>query len=357
MQRDPASRYRSAREFAADLEAFIRGGTVSARPTTLLNRLPLYARRHLTPSALVLIAITFTTLALVVRTMDNVQEVRAGLDPMEVRDTLRRALLWEYTGPPSEGERLGGESNEPILAALEARVREDGSVLYPRAHLHLAVLAAERGDEPAVARHLEKLESAGWEYETMAWIRDSLSSGNGLVRAPSGREPESFGNDVDRFYLLRGLARTAESGVALQTTAGLEKHPIYGASVLFLEALGRARREPPDLAGAIESLHQVLALVPQHPVVVAELLNRSCEYVRRQGWERSRAEGYLAPLAHLAADSTARQTVHAGLWTAYGNLLEELGDVPAARIAFARGSEEERLSTDVRPGEHGATAR
>ena len=120
--------------------------------------------------------------------------------------------------------------------------------------------------------------------------------------------------------------------------------------MLFLEALGKADDEPPDLVGAIAGLREALAFVPQHPVVVAELLNVSCEYVRRQGWERNRAEGYLAPLANLAADSAAHQSAHSALWTAYGNLLDQLGDAGAAQSAFARGLAEDGPSAKMRSG-------
>jgi serine/threonine protein kinase len=352
MARHPESRYSNAREFAEDLEAFIRGSTVSARPTTFLERLPRFARRHLTPTGAILIGLSVTTLALVVRGLGQMQDVRAGLDSTEIRETLKRALLWECAAVPTTAARHDvGTSSEPTLTTLEERTREDRAVLFPRARVHLAVLAAERGDRNEAMRYLAELEAAGWEYETMAWIRDDLSSGkDGLVEPPAERSLESLGNDVDRFYSLRARARAAEKGAGPRLASVLERHPVYGAPVRFLEAQWLASAEPRNLAGAIDASREVLAQVPEHPVVVAALLNWSCEYVREQGWERDRAERYLTPLAQLAGDTIARQAVHSGLWTAYGSLLDQLGDMPGARSAFARGLEAARPETVMQTG-------
>lgn len=81
MAKEPSHRYQSAREVADDLDCFISGRPISARRTTLLERLSLWTRNNQTVAALlfvVLFGLFMTTIgagwaALTYRNMANVQ--------------------------------------------------------------------------------------------------------------------------------------------------------------------------------------------------------------------------------------------------------------------------------------------
>jgi hypothetical protein len=347
--RNPAARYKSAKEFAADLEAFVQGNAVSARPSSAMGRLPRLARRHAVPLVTVLTSITLLTLALVVILLTHGRKVLAAMDPDDMRDVLESALLWDFAERPSSDEsRASGDGSEHALARLEARARDDHPVLFPRAHVHLAVVAAERGEEPTALRHLAELEAAGWEYEAMQWVRDRLDAGKcgrsgGIVGPSVARTPDSTGNDVDRYYLVRRRA-LGDGERRFSAPVGLEKHPIYAAPVLFLTGLRETGCGGRDFVGTIEILREVQGLAPNHPVVETALLRRSCEQVRAEALQGEELEKRLAPLQPSSAATAETQPTYASFWSAYGDYLRLIGDASNARGAFARALE-------IRPGD------
>ena len=344
MARSPAARYESAQAFAADLQAFVQGNVVSARPASAMARLPQLARKHAT------LLVAVLALALVVKVLIQGRELQAGMDPAVFRDTLERALLWDFAETPrSNGQPASDEGSGLALELLETMTQDDHLAIFPRARVHLAVVAAERGDEASAQRHLAELEAAGWEYEAMQWVRDRLASGTSgaegsVVRPTSARTPDSAGSDVDRYYIVRGRALAQDGQFRIPAPTGLEKHPVYAAPVRFLAALRETEGAQGDRAGTIEALREVEALVPHHPVVEAALLRRSIDHVRAQALQGVELEEYLTPLARSASATAEIRPTYACFWAAYGELLRLLEDPPNARSAFERGLQ-------IRPGD------
>src|SRR5688572_15695545 len=166
--RHPAARYQSAREFAADLETFVKGGTVTAN-SRLMSRALQFARGHAV--ALVSCLAALAILGLTTRLLTRDSEVHAGLDPADVRTALESALLWDFAEPPRTDVGPGrDDGSRRARERLERAARADELVLFPRARVHLAVVAAERGEVQAAEGYLAELQAAGWQYETMAWV-------------------------------------------------------------------------------------------------------------------------------------------------------------------------------------------
>ncbi len=358
MARDTARRYRSAAEFAADLESFLHGRSVSARPSSRLTRLQQGVRGRFSPVAATAIAVALGTFALAWngnrRALARVDQVEARVNrvearvergaPLAARDEasakLRGALIWEQADTPRAGNRPKSGRSKAI-ELLESALHEDPAL--PGARLHLAVLEAEAREEAAALKLLEPLESAGWNDGATRRVRRLIDSGETAGEGPVPPPPQDAGTGwsnsaVERFYFIRSRAFLQDWDAALQASAGLEGHPLYGAAVLFIEGVCWRHGGRADLSRAIRQFYAAEALVPDHPVIVANLLECSGDLVLEQGLRAEQAELYLAPVLH-AADSVARsQPVHAAFWESYARLVGGvLGDHGRAREVLSAG--------------------
>lgn len=78
LQPEPSRRYASARQFADDLESWLNGRPVQARPVTILERAWLWARRNRTKAAMILVACASVIVASMV-SWDSRNEVHEAL--------------------------------------------------------------------------------------------------------------------------------------------------------------------------------------------------------------------------------------------------------------------------------------
>ena len=143
LEKNPAARYPSGNEFAADLRAFLRGDPVSARPITHFGRLRRQAVREpwrALASVLVLLGVpTLVFLAIAANRRDSQTEIGAR---MEQDAWLDRQL--------AHGFREAGEGDvvaaEECFTEILAKWPEDEHGIAG-----LSVVARTRGDEAALA--------------------------------------------------------------------------------------------------------------------------------------------------------------------------------------------------------------
>ena len=158
LARDPASRYGSVEQLARDLESFLAGRPVSARPAARMRRLWLLARRNRIAAVATLVALASLGLGAV------------GLYREMLRSRAEASLGWRAHAQAALATRMledlaraaGKESREALLGALDsvsaelARETRLGPETEGRLRLALGALYVEAGRPEEAARHLER---------------------------------------------------------------------------------------------------------------------------------------------------------------------------------------------------------
>ena len=131
---DPAERYASARELGFDIENYLAGLPVSARPASMVYRTRKFVRRHLTATA---VAATALTLIVGLAITAEIQRARAEERFQQVRSLARSVIFEVY-------DRI-----TPLNGSTEAR-----RLLASRAVEYLDSLARQSGSDPALLLEL-----------------------------------------------------------------------------------------------------------------------------------------------------------------------------------------------------------
>lgn len=138
LEKDPAARYRSARALAEDLEAFLAGRSISARPATLTERGARWTRGNpllagtLALAALLLVAVAVVSTLAAARLRETTR--RAVAAEKEERAQLRQALLAQ-----ARASRLTGRAGQRF-ATLEAIAK--AAAIRPDLELRNEAIAA-----------------------------------------------------------------------------------------------------------------------------------------------------------------------------------------------------------------------
>ena len=90
LEKSPADRYASVGEFADDLERWLDGRPIAARPVGVAERLWSWGRRHPLPAALATILVVTTSIGSVVLAVSHRER---GLALLDARQQLRRSLI------------------------------------------------------------------------------------------------------------------------------------------------------------------------------------------------------------------------------------------------------------------------
>jgi tetratricopeptide (TPR) repeat protein len=121
LHRDPARRYRSAADLGADLQRFLAGRTVRARPDSALYR----ARKLLGRHKLAAAALAVATLSLVAGAAISVWQARAAIAQARRAERVKELLLTIFReADPERGQGPEWTARE-ILAAGERRVDQE----------------------------------------------------------------------------------------------------------------------------------------------------------------------------------------------------------------------------------------
>jgi serine/threonine-protein kinase len=171
MEKDPERRYDSARALAEDLQRFLDGDPIQARPTSLSYRLAKRARKHLglviTASAAFVIAVGLGAYALHERRTSAIRERLAqefGVEAERIAAIARDAMLLPLHDLGRERAQIRAR-----MAAVEARMRAQGAVAAGPGHLALGhgYLALERWDD--ALRELEAASATGYHSPELAY--------------------------------------------------------------------------------------------------------------------------------------------------------------------------------------------
>ncbi len=178
LEKDPSRRYRSAEELADDLDRFLRGEPIAARPASRAGRAWRFARRHpITAAAIVLLAI--------------VAGKAFSVAHAQEQELLRDAL----------------QTNAYAARALAGAV-----AFHLREQLDAVEAAAA---DPAVARLLHRPDGEVLERHRTGTLFDSISlfdrSGTAVARAPFA-PPGYLGSDYSWRDYFAGARRLGERG-------------------------------------------------------------------------------------------------------------------------------------------------
>lgn len=129
LEKDPTRRYQSAAAFADDIDRYLSGQPILARPPSALYQMRKLVARHKMPAALaamVVLAVAGGGIGMM---------IQAKRISAEARKTQRVAGVLEYLYEDADPER-GGRSNVTVIETLDAKAQE---------------LASEFEDDPLVA--------------------------------------------------------------------------------------------------------------------------------------------------------------------------------------------------------------
>ncbi len=286
MERDPAARYASMREFAADLRRFLEFQPVLARPAGPMRRVWRYARRR--PAVATAAAL---------------------------------AALW-LTGLPI-GLFLANRAirSEQSLAQLEAQ-RKSAVTQFFVDHFGLAEDERRRGGTVSARELLDRaVARLEFEFEHDPSVRAELLAATGAVYANLGLYERAV-SQLDRALALRQSA-SAPDEVQVATT---------------LEALARAHVELGRSEVARRMCERAFALlddrVHEHSALAARLQLTISDAARGLGELAASAQALDAAATHLARVDRSDERELAGLERRRAKLALLAGDLGAAQRAF-----------------------
>ncbi len=240
MDKDPSRRYQSAREFADDIERFLGGEPILARPSGVLYRLQKRARRQpaafASLSLLVLAALLAATFSLGSR-MEQRRELRRLLDEGQAR--LREGDFQKAHELLVRAAAIDGAAAEPLLAQAQKELSKRQQM-------------AEHEEE---RKQLEPLFQALREVENAGWVRNYSAKTEELLK-----RAEELTGDRGGVWVARGWAKRLRSmhggprRLIEESLADLEK-PIagpYAEEGVFQRGLTlaeRVRGRLPELTG------------------------------------------------------------------------------------------------------------
>ena len=371
LEKDPARRYPSAAELADDLERYLGGRPVSARPVGRAQRAARWARRRPLPAALIalLVAValgSFTAITLLWRSAVNSEaQARAHAQAAEQRNKTAREALRMYTTAANK-----------LFRTPDAVTPEEREALARALELYEQVLTEAEGGDPdeehAAAYATLQLANGMYnlgEYEVSARTAGrAVAVLNRLKDAHPDRARYAFhyaegcaqragavermGRAAEGAALRREAIRVGELLVALHP----DKIGYRGSLASFRANLGRvllARgaldEAEPLLAAATADSRALLAEQPDFWARYSYFAGASHSYatlvLRRDG----DVDRYLALQRELMdlIDRTRRErpadwhalaahTVHA--YQAAAVVLDRAGRTPEAREVLARGA-------------------
>jgi tetratricopeptide (TPR) repeat protein len=275
--------------------------------------------------------------------------IQARSDRVRAAELTSSALLWEFAdgslggGRPTTSQGLGR-----AYANLEEACRLDPRLVEARVRLARACVASLRPEEALL--HLDRLEEDGVRLHTIRWIRNWIQDPGRGGAHPDADEvvAEASLQPLDRLaYAHSRLTRPGDATkheAVMELLRPLENHPILGAAARYLQFEACHTRGRRDYGRAVRYLEAAIAVVPEHPIALGNLVA-----VLDDARARARDDPAVSPFVskNLDADLAAltvrlelAQVRDPGvliLWTSHGAVLLNSGRAREARELAERG--------------------
>jgi serine/threonine protein kinase/WD40 repeat protein len=218
LRKNAAERYRTAQELAEDLERWLRGEPIQARPSSAVEKITKWTRRHPIPSLLVLLVLLT---AIVGFTGILWQWQRANREAKTAKEALEQARnsLWNANLERARSVRLTGEAGRRETALKAIR---DASQIHPSPELRTEAIAslslldlgsperfiphppgAERSQRDLfLAKVNRDLSIAAWPLSDNSFSFRNIQTAAELWRLPSADEEvrSAAWSDDDRYF-------------------------------------------------------------------------------------------------------------------------------------------------------------
>jgi thiol-disulfide isomerase/thioredoxin len=220
LEKDPARRYRSAEDLAQDLERYLQGDPIRARPAGRIERVRKWVRRRPAMAALVVVVAAGILGLLVLGWYDN-RKLKRAWEQAEANATEAEANAVEARQQRDEanaGFRKRQDTLDALLVRLDRRLETLGPAISSVRMEFLAEfrklndeLMQERGHEPAVRRQAGQLLERIADLEA---TRNDTAAGEQTYKKAielySGLAKEGIANQDDRIHLAYNHAQLAQ---------------------------------------------------------------------------------------------------------------------------------------------------
>lgn len=306
----PEQRYPSVEALALDLQRYLEGKPVHARPQSLLYRLRKYGSRHRWALASGAMVTATLGVALVLVMWQSRQSVQEGARAQALQDFV--VGLFENAGSTPEGTPL--DVRQLLAAGVQRGDRE--LTQQPQAHAELlgviarlrlglgdyqealallrrqAAIIATLDDTPASLR-LESSTDMGHTQRMLGRYAECVATmrpWQALARREEHQLPAQASEFYSQFGRCQRQAGDADAArVLFERSLALRRDPLKNEAgivenladlaALHAEA-GETRRAQRELRGALAQLRQKVG--PRHPLAI-EILRNLCSLQREQG--------------------------------------------------------------------------
>jgi serine/threonine-protein kinase len=349
LEKEPASRYESAKALADDLERYLAGEPIGARPATLVYLLAKKARKHslvvAVGAAAVLVALGLGGAWLNARLQARDQarlSQRLGQDVKEMELFLRYAYALPLHDAGREKAVIRARMSRLAAQAAELRGLGEGPLHYALGRGHLAL----HEPKEAIAQ-LEKAISVGYRTPEVE-LSMGLALGELYKRAldeaqriPDPTLREAKRKEVEEQHLAPALQHLTSSN-----NAEVESPRYVEALVAFY-----SKRHDEALAKARESFAEAPWLYEAKKLEGDILRMRGDEKSNRGDYDSAledynAAAGALREAAQIARSDASVHEAEADVWMEVVEVHRERGDDPQHAVSNANASLDNLLTSD-----------
>jgi serine/threonine protein kinase len=199
LQKEPGRRYQSADDFVADLERYLRGEPILARPIGRIERLNRWRRRNPVEAALAATAIVLTLVALAATTI-GYRSTKAALSEAQENLAVAKSAVDELYTDVSEIDLQNQPGLQPLKRKLLTRALDYYQRLLER-HDRDAALTAELADSHfrvgRITEEIKPVNEALPHFQQAAEIQRALLKASGGDRILTEKLSDSL-NSIGR---------------------------------------------------------------------------------------------------------------------------------------------------------------